>query len=707
MLFRICILWALAGVVAAGEPFRTVVAPVGPANPRNSEAAIIPLQDGALLLGWTEFYAGSGADHGPARISGKRSQDAGRTWGEKYTLVENDGGCNVMEVNFLRLNDGRIALFYCQKNSESTDCRVLMRTSNDEGRTFGQPQQLSPDGKYTGLTNGRCIRLKSGRILLEAWEGGDSYCYLSDDDGRTWRESQRVKPGDGSWEPACIELKDGRVLMLMRTGLGGQYQSLSADGGATWSNPAPTQLAGTAAPVSISRVPTTGDLLAIWNHNPGTADAQNRNRNPLTAAISRDEGQTWGQFRNIEDAPDDAWAYPAVTWVNQEALLTYFNYKGGHSLLLKILPATWFSPALESPPRLDQTQVIGTHNSYHVAPDVVADSLMRTVVPREADANAYAHRPLTEQLKELGMRQLELDLFLDPGGGLYANPFALQAARLQQKDVPAHDPAGKLQQPGIKVLHSPDFEFRTTVYTFADALTEVRAWSDKHPRHFPVFLLLELKSESFSPLTKPPTWDAAAYVRLEQEILAVFPRERILTPDNVRGDQPTLRDAVLARGWPTVEAARGKVVFLLDNEGPMGSEYLQPSDILAGRLLFVSVPRTHPAAAWMKRNDPVGSFAEIQSLVKAGFLVRTRADAGTVEARANEVTRRDKAFASGAQFVSTDYPEPDLRFSPYAVRFEAGVVVRANPVTGPAGCAGHDLESWPAPSDPLVPATSP
>jgi hypothetical protein len=707
MLVRICFFWALAGVVAPGEPFRTVVAPVGPANPRNSEAAIIPLKDGTLLLGWTEFYAGSGADHGPARISGKRSQDAGRTWGEKYTLVENDGGCNVMEVNFLRLNDGRIALFYCQKNSESTDCRVMMRTSNDEGRTFGLPKQLSPDAKYTGLTNGRCIRLKSGRILLEAWEGGDSYCYLSDDDGQTWRESQRVKPGDGSWEPACIELKDGRVLMLMRTGLGGQYQSISADGGATWSTPAPSQLAGTAAPVSISRVPTTGDLLAIWNHNPGTADAQNRNRNPLTAAISRDEGKTWEQFRNIEDAPDDAWAYPAVTWVNQEALLTYFNYKGGHSLLLKILPASWFSPARESTPRLDQTQVIGTHNSYHVAPDVVADSLMRAVVPREADANAHTHRPLTEQLEELGVRQLELDLFLDPRGGLYAKPFALQAAQLQQKDVPAHDPAGKLKPPGIKILHSPDFEFRTTVYTFADAVTEVRAWSDKHPRHFPVFLLLELKSESFSPLTKPPTWDAAACVGLEQEILAVFPRERILTPDNVRGDQPTLRDAVIARGWPTVEATRGKVVFLLDNEGPIGSEYLQPSDRLAGRLLFVSVPRTHPAAAWMKRNDPLGSFDEIQSLVKAGFLVRTRADAGTVEARANEVIRRDRAFASGAQLVSTDYPEPDLRFSPYAVRFEAGVVVRANPVTGPAGRAGQDLESWPAPSDTLVPATRP
>ena len=342
MFIRFCAIWAMTSIVAAGEPFHTVVAPVGPNNPRNSEAAIIPLNDGSLLLGWTEFYAGNSADHGPARISGKRSSDGGRSWGEMYTLVENDGGCNVMEVNFLRLRDGRIALFYCQKNSESEDCRVMMRVSSDEGRTFGEPMQLSENGKYTGLTNGRSIRLQSGRILLEAWENGDSYCYLSDDDGRTWRESQRVKPGDGSWEPACIELKDGRVLMLMRTGLGGQYQSFSNDGGATWSNPEPSQLAGTAAPVSISRIPTNGYLLAIWNHNPDTVDVKNRNRNPLTAAVSRNEGQTWENFRNIEDAPDDAWAYSAVTWLNNEALITYFNYTGGHSLQLRILPAEWF-----------------------------------------------------------------------------------------------------------------------------------------------------------------------------------------------------------------------------------------------------------------------------------------------------------------------------------------------------------------------------
>lgn len=172
----------------------------------------------------------------------------------------------------------------------------------------------------------------------------------------------------------------------------------------------------------------------------------------------------------------------------------------------------------------------------------------------------------------------------------------------------------------------------------------------------------------------------------------------------MRGGGPTLRDAVTARGWPTVDAVRGKVVFLLDNEGAICREYLQASEVLAGRLLFVSVPRTHPAAAWMKRNDPIGSFDEIQSLVKDGFLVRTRADAGTVEARANDPMRRDKAFASGAQLVSTDYPEPDLRFSEYAVRFEPRVVVRANPVSGPAAGVGQDIESLRATGGPPLPS---
>ena len=91
----------------------------------------------------------------------------------------------------------------------------------------------------------------------------------------------------------------------------------------------------------------------------------------------------------------------------------------------------------------------------------------------------------------------------------------------------------------------------------------------------------------------------------------------------------------------------------------------------------------------------IDGFNHIQNMVNQGFLVRTRADIGTRESRANDSRRREQAFASGAQFISTDYPEPNPRFSSYRVRFEGGLVVRTNPVNGDAALSGVDLERQP------------
>ena len=227
-----------------------------------------------------------------------------------------------------------------------------------------------------------------------------------------------------------------------------------------------------------------------------------------------------------------------------------------------------------------------------------------------------------------------------------------------------------LLRPGIKVLHSPGFDFRTTVPTLRAALGEVKAWSDAHPRHVPVFLLVELKSDAFAP-PRPLPWPGAGFDELEETILDVFPRERILAPDDVRAGRPTLREAVEGIGWPPVDDHRGKVVFLLDNEGAVRDAYVGDAPNLAGRLLFASVPRDHPGAAFLKRNDPVASHDEIRSLVDAGFLVRTRTDAGLVEPRRGDLSRYEKALSSGAQLLSTDLPEPDARFPGYILSLPA------------------------------------
>lgn len=330
---------------------------------------------------------------------------------------------------------------------------------------------------------------------------------------------------------------------------------------------------------------------------------------------------------------------------------------------------------------LNRYQFIGTHNSYHIAPPEKLRQFIEMVMPGQGNALDYSNRPLREQLEILGIRQIELDVFGDPEGGLYANPMGarLSGAEANPKDTTPIDPAWK--EPGFKVFHSPDFDVNTTVVTLRKALRELHVWSKANPTHEPVFVLLELKTETFS-ATKPPPFDAAALVALESEIRSELPVEEILTPDAVRGDFQSLRTAVTSRGWPHLSQTRGKFIFGLDNEDAVRDRYLalSPDKDLRGRVCFVSVAASHPAAAWMKRNDPIASFNEIQDLVKQGFMVRTRADSDLKEVFANDPKTRDAAFESGAQWISTDAPEPNPRHPGYVVAWPNHAPWRLNPV---------------------------
>jgi hypothetical protein len=344
--------------------------------------------------------------------------------------------------------------------------------------------------------------------------------------------------------------------------------------------------------------------------------------------------------------------------------------------------------------RLNQIQVIGTHNSYHQRAN---DSLMKLIArsnPRAARDLDYTHRPLNEQLSQLGVRQIELDCYADPDGGRFARPLGpIKAGEAGLPVPPSNDPEGKLLKPGIKIMHIPDIDFGTSVLTLVDGLREVRSWSLAHPQHIPVFILIELKSETLGAgFTRALPWGSTELAELEREILSVFPRETILTPDDVRGAAKTLPEALRQHGWPLLYTVRGKVLFGLDNQGSERDQYLLGHPALKGRILFVSVSPENPAAAWMERNDPIKDFEEIQKLVRAGFLVRTRADEPTEQARANDVKMRDHALASGAQYISTDYPEPNLNFSTYHVQFEGGPVARINPVNGPANFVDGNIK---------------
>ncbi len=349
--------------------------------------------------------------------------------------------------------------------------------------------------------------------------------------------------------------------------------------------------------------------------------------------------------------------------------------------------------------KLNEIQVIGTHNSYHLEPNQQVMQLIKGVNAQAADSIAYSHKPIEEQLGRLGVRHLEWDLYADPEGGLFADPAARKLITDDGGDPgPTHDPEGVLKTPGLKIIHSPDFDFLTTSLTFKQALTSLRDWSKAHPGHVPIMVLLEVKESSgWSGGVKPLKFDAEQLDGIDSEILSVFGEDEMLSPDDVRGDAETLKEAIESRGWPLLNSVRGKVLFALDNGGSVRDRYVRAHPSLRGRLLFASVDEEDPAAAWFKINDPIREYDRIQRLVREGFMVRTRADANTTQARRNDPTQRDKAFASGAQFVSTDYPEPDLRFSNYEVRFDSGLVARINPVAGPTELGEIELDragSW-------------
>ncbi len=337
--------------------------------------------------------------------------------------------------------------------------------------------------------------------------------------------------------------------------------------------------------------------------------------------------------------------------------------------------------------RLNEIQIIGTHNSYHsgIGPNEMI--WLRKVNPRAADSLDYRHPSLTVQL-DAGVRQLELDVYGDSKAGLFAHPAAVRlvAEAGLAADEP-FDPAGIMRKPGFKVLHVQDIDFRSNCQPFIACLQEIRAWSKAHPGHLPIFILVENKDGAprgdYMKVTPEPL-TTATFDALDAEIRSVFSRPEMIVPDDVRGRHKTLEDAVLASGWPTLQSARGKVIFLLDQRraGPL---YTKGHPALEGRVLFTNAQPGTPDAAFVEVNNPVSDPDLAPALVRKGYLLRTMTDPGPAGVRANDTRRRDAAMASGAQILSTDYPYNEPAPSGYAVRFDRGIV-RCNPVLKPAGC---------------------
>ncbi len=352
--------------------------------------------------------------------------------------------------------------------------------------------------------------------------------------------------------------------------------------------------------------------------------------------------------------------------------------------------------------RLNYVQVVGTHNSYHVQPRDPLLQLIASLSPEQAAAIEYTHRPLDEQLGVLDIRQFELDVYVDPVGGLFGLPLGQLIFPL---NPPAPDPIEpELFAPGLKVLHVPDVDFEATCHSFGSCLQALEDWSEANRGHLPITVLVEAKDDAapIPPGILPPglpdpvaplPFGANELDVIDAEIRSVFSEDQLITPDDVRGDRPTLETAVLTDGWPTLNETRGQFLFALDNEDAVRDVYVAGHPSLAGRVMFTSSPPGTPEAAFVKLNDPIADGADIATLVAAGYIVRTRADADTLEARFGVTIRREAALSSGAQFVSTDFPEPDPDFGTgYLVDLPGEDIARCNPVLSPPGCDSSTFE---------------
>jgi hypothetical protein len=353
---------------------------------------------------------------------------------------------------------------------------------------------------------------------------------------------------------------------------------------------------------------------------------------------------------------------------------------------------TWTSAV-----RMNQVQVIGTHNAYHVESQLAERPVFEQVMPSPQNYY-YSHPTLDIQLQHQSIRNLELDLFADPNGGHYANPLIRSRSNLP----PPSDPAW--QEPGIKVFHVADADIHTTCVTLLTCLETIKSWSDAHRDHVPLPLMIELKTAdaritALGGAAAIP-WTTTLLDGLDAEIRSVFPPERLITPDDIRRGNLTLEASVLRHGWPDLSSARGRLLFLMDNGPvhPFRDAYRDGRPNLEGRVLFTNAAPGDADCAFQKLNDPVGdaNTAQIRDAVKAGYYVRTRADVpmDTILS-ANPTAMREAALASGAQVVSTDFQAYGMSSRwgvDYAVRFEGGRAARCNPVTAGKGCVDDDLE---------------
>lgn len=304
---------------------------------------------------------------------------------------------------------------------------------------------------------------------------------------------------------------------------------------------------------------------------------------------------------------------------------------------------------------LHQIQVIGSHNSYKKA---IHPKLYQHLLEKNAQVQTlYYEHPSIETQLNLGLRNLELDIWKDEQGNKYANPSGTAISG------ETYEWTAAMAKPGYKIFHMPDVDFETHQPDFIQQLRELKQWSEQNPTHETIFITLELKDDKKDATT---VFTQANIQEINTLIAQELTSKHLITPKELKRKADFIQ-------WPTVDESRGKFVWIIDN-----TDYrldLFDAIDLGDLAVFLNVPFTHPKAGCMILNDPYD--ATIPKLAEKGVIIRTRADDSTKQARANDYSTFEQAKKSKAQIITTDYYIPSQLFpSTYKVIFDQGTYVR-------------------------------
>lgn len=288
-----------------------------------------------------------------------KSADAGKSWTPVSDVIAPGMDFNYVghTCQLLRTKSGSLVILYLdfetqnwswndEKGAPNPECRLEMWAirSEDGGKTWID-KQLIQDGYNADFMG--FFQTSTGEIVatmehlvpeLKRWV---SCSFVSADEGKTWKRSNWIDLGghghhDGAVEPTAVELKDGRLMMLIRTSLDQFWRAYSDDKGRSWRVIEPSGINASSAPGWVLRL-KSGRLAFVWNQvkaegaekapKPESGGQASEipaswHREELSLAFSDDEGKTWTKPTVIAREPGGQLAYPylherepGVLWV--------------------------------------------------------------------------------------------------------------------------------------------------------------------------------------------------------------------------------------------------------------------------------------------------------------------------------------------------------------------------------------------------------